>query len=78
MGTSRCWQEDVIQGFTQKKTRQTVAARKKVKRMLVRKIVKELKAANKHVDLQAINEQVLNMVRRKRTGGRKKHSILTV
>ena len=78
MGTSRCWQEDVIKGFTQKKTRQTVAARKKAKRMLVRKIVKELKAANKHVDLQAVNEEALAMVRRKRAPERKRHSILTV
>ncbi|GEM_PF-3476236 len=78
MGTSRCWQEDVVQGFTQKKSRQTVAARKKAKRMLVRKIVKELKSANKHVDLQVVNEQALNVVRRKRQGARAKHSILTI
>lgn len=78
MGTSRCWQEDVVQGFVQKTNKQTVAARKKAKRMIVRKIVKELKAANKHIDLQAINEQALDMVRRKRQGKRSRHSVLTI
>lgn len=75
MGTSRCWQDNVVVGFHQRKTRTSVAARKKAKRLEVRKIVKELKAAGKHVDLQAINEKVVRMFSRKRRGHRPKHKV---
>lgn len=66
MGTSRCWQDNVVNGFHQKKTKTTVAARKKARRLEVRRKVKELKAAGKKVDLQAVNMEVVNMFRRKR------------
>lgn len=75
MGTSRCWQDNVVKGFHQRKTRTSVAERKKARRMAARKIVKELKAAGKKVDMQAINEQVLDMFRRKRQGRKPKHRI---
>lgn len=78
MGTSRCWQEDVVQGFGQKKKRRTVADRKKMKRLEVRKMVKKLKAAGKAVDLQAINTEVLNKFRRKRQGTKQRHTVLAV
>ena len=78
MGTSRCWQEDVIQGFTQKKRKVKVAERKKMKRLEVRKMVSKLKAAGKTVDLQAINAEVLNKFRRKRTGVKARHTILAI
>lgn len=75
MGTSRCWQDNVVVGFHQRKTRATVAARKKIKRLEVRKIVKELKAAGKPVDLQAINLKVVDMFRRKRMGRKPKNKV---
>lgn len=75
MGTSRCWQDNVVNGFHQRKTRATVAARKKIKRLEVRRIVKELKAAGKHVDLQAINQQVVEKFGRKRQHGHKRNVI---
>lgn len=78
MGTSRCWQEDVVKGFVQKKKRKTVAARKKEKRLEVRKMVKKLKAAGKTVDLQAINAEVLDKFRRKRQSVKPKHTVLAV
>ncbi len=78
MGTSRCWQEDVVQGFNQRKTRRSVAARKKDKRLEVRAIVKKLKAAGKSIDLQAINHEVLNKFRRKRQGTKARHAVLSV
>jgi hypothetical protein len=73
MGTSRCWQDNVVKGFHQRKTRVSVADRKKARRLMVRKIVKELEAAGKRVDLQAINHDVVNMFRRKRQGRRPKN-----
>jgi hypothetical protein len=78
VGTSRCWQEDVVQGFNQRKKRTTVAARKKARRLEVRKIVKKLKAAGKTVDLQSINTEVLNKFRRKRQNVKQKHAVLAV
>lgn len=66
MGTSRCWQEDVVKGFHQRKTRTSIAQRKKIKRLEVRKIVAALKAAGKPIDLQAINHEVVYMFSRKR------------
>ncbi len=78
MGTSRCWQEDVVKGFVQKSGRGTVAGRKKNRRMEVRKIIKELKAAGKKVDLQAINHQVLGTFRRRKQTTKARHLVLTI
>jgi hypothetical protein len=78
MGTSRCWQEDVVKGFNQRRNRKSVAERKKTRRLVVRKIVRELKAAGKPVDLQAINHEVVDKFRRKRQGIKQKHAILSV
>jgi predicted XRE-type DNA-binding protein len=66
MGTSRCWQDNVVNGFHQRKTRTSVAQRKKTRRLEARKIVKALKAAGKPIDMQAINLHVLDMFSRKR------------
>lgn len=51
-------------GFGKRKT--SITENKKRKRMMVRAIVKKLKAAGKPIDLQAINTEVLDKVRRKR------------
>ncbi len=51
-------------GFGKRKT--SVAGKKRLKRLMVRLAVKKLKAANKPVDLQAINKTVFDEVRRKR------------
>lgn len=72
MGTSRCWQDNVVNGFGQRKTKTTVVSRKKNRRLMVRAIVKKLKAAGKPINLQDINEEVLNMFRRKRQGQKNK------
>lgn len=48
------------------KRKKSVAGRKKLKRLMVRATVKKLKAAGKPVDLQAINKDVLDAVRRRR------------
>ncbi|MCX5678753.1 MAG: hypothetical protein NTY76_06565 [Candidatus Omnitrophica bacterium] len=55
-----------------------MAARKKARRLEVRKIVKKLKAAGKTVDLQAINTEVLNKFRRKRQSIKQRHAVLAV
>lgn len=73
MGTSRCWQDNVVNGFHQRKTRKSVAERKKIRRLAVRKIVKDLKAAGKPIDLQAINHQAVDMFRRVRQSQKPKH-----
>lgn len=78
MGTSRCWQEDVVKGFNQKKSRTTVAARKKAKRLMVRAIVKKLKAAGKPIDLQKINHEAVSMLGRKKQGTKKMHTVLAI
>lgn len=78
MGTSRCWQEDVVKGFVQKKTRTKVADRKKMKRLAVRAIVKKLKAAGKPVDLQAINHEVLKTLGRKKQSTKPRHNVLAI
>jgi hypothetical protein len=72
MSKSKSWQ---VSGFRQKINRTTVAERKRMKRMAVRMKVKELKAAGKHVDLEAINLEVLGMFRRRKQGRRPKHKI---
>ena len=53
-------------GFGKRKRGGTVAERKKAKRMMVRSIVKKLKAAGKPVNLQDINIEVLDKCKRKR------------
>lgn len=78
MGTSRCWQDNVVQGFVQKKTRVKVSDRKKEKRLAVRAMVKKLKAAGKKVDLQAVNQQVLMDLKRKKQSTKKTHTILAI
>ena len=73
MGTSRCWQDNVPSGFHQRKSSKTVVERKKIRRLAVRRIVKDLKAAGKPIDLQAINKEVLFKLKRKRQTQRKQH-----
>lgn len=51
-------------GFGKRKT--SVTEQKKLKRLMVRAEVKRLKAAGKPIDLQAINKEVFDKVRRKR------------
>jgi hypothetical protein len=60
------WQGNILSGFGKSKTRKTVAERKKIRRLAVRAIVKDLKAAGKPVDLQAINQAVVNEFKRKK------------
>jgi nitrate reductase assembly molybdenum cofactor insertion protein NarJ len=74
MGTSRCWQDNVVNGFHQAKNRKTVAARKKTRRLAVRQMVKKLKDAGKTIDLQAVNQEVVNMFRRKRQSQKVKYA----
>ena len=74
MGTSRCWQDNVPSGFHQRKSSKTVVERKKIRRLAVRRIVKDLKAAGKPVDLQAINKEVVKRFGRKRQTQKKPHS----
>ena len=78
MGTSRCWQDNVVKGFCQSRKRKSVAERKKSRRMLVRKMVKDLKAKGKSIDLQAINKEVLNKVCRKKQGQKPDHMVLMI
>lgn len=66
MAITRCWQDSVVKGFGKSKMRKTVVERKKDKRLLVRKMVKELKAAGKPVDLQKINHDAVRQLGRKR------------
>ena len=51
-------------GFSKRK--KSVTAQKALKRAMVKAEVKKLKAAGKPVDLQAINKDVFDAVRRKR------------
>jgi len=53
-------------GFGKRKT--SVTGQKKLKRLMVRAAVKKLKAAGKPIDLEAINKDVLDKVRRRRQG----------
>jgi len=55
-------------GFGKRKT--SVTGQKKLKRAMVRAVVKKLKAAGKPIDLQAINKDVFDTVRRKRQSQR--------
>ncbi len=61
-----------VVGFGKRKRGGTVAGRKKIRRMMVRSIVKKLKAAGKPVNLQDINQEVLNKVRRRHSKQRSK------
>lgn len=70
MGTSRIKKSPV--GFGKRKCGGTVAERKKARRLMVRKMAAELKAAGKHIDLQAINQKVVEIYKRKRQGRRPK------
>ena len=53
----------------------SVAARKKIRRLEVRKIIEALKAAGKPIDLQAINHEVVDKFRRKRQSQKKKQVV---
>ena len=48
------------------KRKKSVTENKKIKRKMVQAIVKKLKAQGKHINLQEINEDVLESVRRHR------------
>ena len=57
-------------GFGKRKT--SVTGNKKLKRKMVQAIVKKLKSAGKPIDLQAINKDVFDTVRRKRQSQKQK------
>lgn len=63
MGTTRIKKDPG--GFGHATSRKRVVERKKIRRMMVRQMVKELKAAGKPIDLQAINLEVLDKTRRR-------------
>ena len=71
MGTSRIKKSGI--GFGKQNTRMSVADRKKVRRLMVRDMVKKLKAANKPINLQAINDEVLDKCCRKRQSHKPRH-----
>ncbi len=48
------------------KRKKSVSGQKELKRKMVRSTVKKLQAAGKPIDLQAINKEVFDAVRRKR------------
>ena len=75
MGTSRCWQDNVVNGFGKRNSKMKVVDRKKLRRLFVRKMVKELKAAGKPVDLQAINHKARDAYSRKRQSQKPKHRV---
>ena len=53
------------------KRAKSVSGQKILKRKMVQAIVKKLKAEGEHVDLQAINKEVLDKVRRRHQTQRK-------
>jgi len=57
------------------KRKHSVAERKAQKRRLVTAIVKKLKAEKKPVDLQKINQEVYDRVRRKKQVAKPKHAV---
>lgn len=57
-------------GFSKRK--KSVTDQKKLKRDMVKLIVRKLKAEKKPVDLEAINKEVFDSVRRKRQAQRPK------
>lgn|GEM_PF-1481207 len=58
-------------GFGKRKT--SVTENKKIKLDMVKLIVRKLKAEGKPIDLQAINKEVFDSVRRKRIPQQQKH-----
>ncbi len=56
------------------KRNKSVSGQKLIKRKMVQAIVKKLKAAGKPVDLQAVNKDVFDKVRRRHQTQQKKHS----
>ncbi|MFA5146714.1 MAG: hypothetical protein WC515_05020 [Candidatus Omnitrophota bacterium] len=58
-------------GFSKRKT--SVTEQKKIKRKMVQVMVRNLKAAGKPVDREAINKEVFDKVRRKHQSQRKRH-----
>jgi hypothetical protein len=69
------WQGNILSGFGKSKIRKTVVERKKIRRLAVRAIVKNLKAAGKPIDLQAINQDVVNQFKRKKQSHKSRVSI---
>lgn len=57
------------------KRKKSVTGQKKLKRAMVKAIVKKLKAERKTIDLEAINKDVFDTVRRKRQSQRPKSLI---
>ena len=55
------------------KRKHSVAGQKTIKRAMVQAIVKKLKAAGKPINLQAINKEVFDKVRRKHQHNQKKN-----
>lgn len=55
------------------KRNKSVAETKKIKRSMVQAMVKKLKAAGKPIDLQAINKEVFDKVRRKHQSQQPEH-----
>lgn len=55
------------------KRKKSVSENKIIKRRMVQAIVKKLKAEGKTIDLQAVNKEVFDKVRRKHQTQQKKH-----
>ena len=55
------------------KRKKSVTENKIIKRRMVQAIVKKLKAEGKPIDLQAVNKEVFDKVRRKHQTQQKKH-----
>jgi hypothetical protein len=70
------WQGNILSGFGKSKTRKTVVERKKIRRLAVRAIVKDLKAAGKPIDLQAINQAVVNTFKRKKQSHKSRIAVI--
>ncbi|MDO8525071.1 MAG: hypothetical protein Q7S07_01100 [Candidatus Omnitrophota bacterium] len=58
------------------KRNKSVTGQKKLKRKMVQAMVKKLKAEGKPIDLQAVNKEVFDKVRRKHQSQRKKHQLI--
>ena len=58
-------------GFS--KRRKSITGQKKLKRKMVQAMVKKLKAEGKPIDLQAVNKEVFDKVRRKHQSQRKRN-----
>ena len=55
------------------KRRKSITGQKKLKRKMVQAMVKKLKAEGKPIDLQAVNKEVFDKVRRKHQSQRKRN-----